>query len=78
MLVSDLSLFDQYVNDIEKFNVQDIGWLKGKDNYVCARNHNIVNCADCALDGTTIGQLMNEKFGSVFPCKKACKWVSDY
>ena len=53
ILVSDLSLFEQYENDLKRYNL-NWGHLKGKDNYVCQRNGNIVSCGECASSGQSI------------------------
>ena len=49
ILCSDLSLFAQYEADLKRYNLP-WGHLKGKDNYVCQRNGNIVSCGECALN----------------------------
>lgn len=38
ILVSDLSLFAQYENDIAKLNANCFGCIKGKENYICNSN----------------------------------------
>lgn len=61
ILVSDLSLFDQYVNDINKLNSDAFGYIKGKENYICYRNKCNVSQAMCSL------QNMSPK--AMFSCK---------
>lgn len=76
ILVSDLSLFEQYENDIAFYNLP-WGHLKGKDNYVCSRNSNIVSCGECALNMVSINTLGDEaeacKRG--YDCAKDCIYV---
>lgn len=38
ILVSDLSLYAQYENDIKKLNDTCFSFIKGKENYICAKN----------------------------------------
>ena len=78
ILVSDLSLFEQYVNDIEKYNIKDIGYLKGKDNYTCKRNFNKVNCSLCSINNVSISQLINKKNLIGYKCKEDCLYIKNY
>lgn len=76
ILVSDLSLFEQYENDLKRYNL-NWGHLKGKDNYVCQRNGNIVSCGECALNMVSTKTLEDpekaEKSG--YSCAKECEYV---
>ena len=78
ILVSDLSLFEQYVNDIEKNNLKDIGYLKGKDNYICNRNFNKVNCSACSINNISISKLVNEEKTYGYKCKETCEYIKNY
>lgn len=76
ILVSDISLFDQYVKDFERYN---LGWgaLKGKDNYVCRENGNTLHCAECSLENVSMTTLMDpdnaKKAG--FSCATECEYM---
>lgn len=76
ILVSDLSLFEQYENDLAKYKLP-WGHLKGKDNYVCARNGNIVSCGECALNmvGTTALSDEAEANRRGYSCAKNCEFI---
>lgn len=76
ILVSDLSLFKQYESDIARFNLP-WGCLKGKDNYVCSRNGNIVANADCALQQVKFSSLADksESENCGFSCAHECDYV---
>lgn len=76
ILCSDLSLFAQYENDLKRYNLP-WGHLKGKDNYVCQRNGNIVSCGECALNMVSTKTLADnesaEKAG--YCCAKECEYI---
>lgn len=76
ILCSDLSLFAQYEADLKRYNLP-WGHLKGKDNYVCQRNGNIVSCGECALNMVSTRTLQDaesaEKAG--YSCAKECEYV---
>jgi len=76
ILVSDLSLFDQYEQDLARYNLP-WGHLKGKDNYVCARNGNIVSCGECALNmvGTTVLSDEAQAAQRGYDCAKNCEYI---
>lgn len=78
ILVSDLSLFEQYVNDILKYHIDNIGYLKGKDNYICKKNLNKVNCSFCSLNNISISQLINSNFVRGYKCKETCEYINYY
>lgn len=77
ILVSDLSLFEQYENDLLRYNLP-WGHLKGKDNYVCAENGNIVSCGRCALNLVGTQQLSDVEIAARigYPCAKACEYIT--
>lgn len=77
ILVSDLSLFAQYENDIANLKVKCFGCLKGKENYSCLMNTCPVSHSECTLAGITIGKLLHEDIPG-FHCKDTCKYVADY
>ena len=76
ILCSDLSLFAQYENDLARYNLP-WGHLKGKDNYVCQRNGNIVSCGECALNMVSTKTLADaesvDKAG--YCCAKECEYI---
>lgn len=49
ILASDLSLFDQYLSQIE--NMDKFGFIKGVDNYTCAMNGEKFSLGECKLKG---------------------------
>lgn len=75
ILVSDLSLFDQYVNDIKKLNDDCFGWLKGKENYVCHVNKCKVSQSTCSLQSISAKAVMLD---DEFSCSRFCEYVQDY
>jgi Rad3-related DNA helicase len=76
ILVSDLSLFAQYENDIKKLNSICFGCLKGKENYVCWKNGCNVSQATCSLKGISVGKMA--KHSMSFACKEKCQYIKDY
>lgn len=76
ILVSDLSLYDQYERDLSKLDHSVFGCVKGKENYVCCVNGCKVSQSDCALKGYSVGAVQREKYR--FPCKYNCKYIKDY
>lgn len=76
ILVSDLSLFEQYERDLERYELP-WGHLKGKDNYVCQRNGNIVSCGECSLNmvGTTVLADTDKASMMGYGCAKNCEYV---
>ena len=80
ILVSDLSLFDQYAAEIDKLNSPCFGHIKGKENYVCTANGCKVSQATCSLHGLSVlGALKASLNGSSgYVCAKFCKYANDY
>lgn len=81
ILTSDLSLFDQYVEDLKKLNarVNCFGYVKGKDNYICWENGCSVSQATCSLKGASIVGIakgMDWSYESL--CKERCEYLKDY
>lgn len=76
ILVSDLSLFEQYEKDLARYHLP-WGHLKGKDNYICSRNGNVVSCGDCAINLVSARSLADpesaEKAGYDCACK--CEYI---
>ena len=80
ILVSDLSLFDQYVADIDRLHSSDFGYIKGKENYVCNENGCKVSQAICSLQGVSIMGAAHSAWhrSSSFSCARFCKYAHDY
>lgn len=78
ILVSDLSLYEQYVADFKRYNL-DWGYLKGKDNYTCACTLSSVNTGMCAVNMIPMSKLCNEdeanKIG--YRCVKHCDFIKE-
>ena len=79
ILVSDLSLFEQYEQDLKKFHLDDWGRLKGKDNYLCGRNGQVFNNGECQIKGIGLPTLADPEASKVkgFSCGPSCKYVRE-
>lgn len=75
ILVSDLSLYSQYENDIKKLNDPCFGYIKGKENYICWRNGCTASSSLCSLQGHSPLSLRHSRD---FPCKYNCKYYKNY
>lgn len=75
ILTSDLSLFDQYKNDIDHLNVDCFGYLKGKENYICNDNGCPASQSTCSLQGRSMTSLVRSY---EFLCKANCQYYHDY
>lgn len=79
ILASDLSLWDQYADFINKHPKLGFGKLKGKQNYKCSANDEHIDSAECKLAGVKMGSLMipgnAQKLG--FPCAEWCPYLRD-
>lgn len=78
LLVSDLTLWDQYEDFLKKHPKTKIAYLKGQiGNYKCAKNGEDITLADCKLAGLGWRSLYNpnvvNKFG--FHCAGTCEYV---
>lgn len=76
ILVSDLSLFEQYEQDLKKYNL-NWGKLKGKDNYQCQRNGQVFTNGECQIKGIGIPTLSDPDASASkgFSCGPRCKYV---
>lgn len=76
ILVSDLSLFEQYEHDLARYKLP-WGHLKGKDNYVCQRNGNIVSCGECALNMVGASALADKDKARMmgYHCAGECEYI---
>jgi Rad3-related DNA helicase len=76
ILVSDLSLYEQYENDINKLGSGAFGCIKGKENYVCWKNGCNVSQATCSLKGMSVRSMSKKPMS--FACKEHCTYMKDY
>jgi len=67
ILASDLSLFDQYLKDIER--IDRFGYIKGIDNYTCAVNGEKFSLGDCKLQGVSYEDAEE------LPCFNECGYL---
>lgn len=51
VLISDLSLIEQYERDVNKFSLDSFGVIKGQENYTCPINGLTFKQADCQVRG---------------------------
>lgn len=77
ILVSDISLFDQYEEDLKRYKL-NWGHLKGKNNYQCQRNGQTIPCAECSIKRVPMPVLADPAAatGQGFACAKSCKYVA--
>ena len=78
ILVSDLFLWEQYYNFLEKHKKVDIAVMKGKiGNYTCDMNGEDITLADCKLSGLSWASMYNQstidKYG--YDCAYTCEYV---
>ena len=78
ILVSDLSLYEQYVADFKRYNL-DWGYLKGKDNYTCACTGTSVNTGMCAVNMIPMSKLCVEEEANKlgYRCAKRCDFIKE-
>ena len=69
ILASDLSLFEQYLKDIEK--IEKFGFVKGIDNYTCAVNGEKFSLSECKLMGTSYEEAED------LPCFPSCGYLTN-
>ena len=78
ILVSDLFLWQQYADFLNKYKKTGIAMLKGKvGNYTCLLNGEDITMADCKMAGLSWASMYNyntiEKFG--YECAYTCPYV---
>lgn len=76
ILVSDLSLYKQYENDIYKLNSTYFGCIKGKENYICSENGCKASHSVCSLAGASISTMLSEP--DKWRCRHTCQYMKDY
>lgn len=74
ILISDLSLLDQYIRDIERY-LPEWGYIKGQDNYSCLKNGMDYRFGQChMIDGLKrIGEIMLQ----YDDCSPSCAYIQD-
>ena len=78
ILVSDLSLWEQYADFLTKHKKTGIAMLKGKiGNYKCMKNGEDITMADCKIAGLSWASMYNkntiDKFG--YECAYVCPYI---
>ena len=68
ILISDLSLLDQYTRDVDTF-FPDFKFLKGQDNYYCSENQLTYPFGMCSLQGLSYKDKNN------LPCAENCPYL---
>lgn len=80
ILCSDLSLFKQYEDFINKMNLTHIGYIKGQTgNYHCDFSDCEYRNAPCKIKKVSYNTLFNDitSRGVGFPCAKKCGYILD-
>lgn len=79
ILASDLTLWEQYNDFIDKHPKLGFGKLKGLDNYKCNKNGHGLYEAECKLAGHGFNELFNGEVANKhgFSCAKTCKYIKD-
>lgn len=70
ILASDLSLQNQYENDIGRFDME-WGSVKGVDNYMCDMNFEKFSVGDCKIKNMQMRDIQN------LPCFETCGYYSN-
>lgn len=78
ILVSDLSLFQQYIMDIEKYKLTDIGFIQGLSQYTCDVNGLPIKCGLCKIAMVSVHKLINCKKTRIdYQCANKCEYVKN-
>lgn len=77
ILVSDLSLFAQYEEDMKKLHADCFGWIKGKENYICHVNGCNVSQSSCSLQNVSVAHNSG-KSSNLFSCRNYCQYAKEY
>ena len=89
ILCSDLYLYQQYIDFIDKYNLEDFKYCKGQTgNYECHKGHCDIRCAQCKMARVKYSTLYNiiedikpegdkryEKAYKRFQCAKSCDYL---
>ena len=78
ILVSDLGLMNQYIDDVNNFNL-NWGHIRGLGNYVCHRNSLNVRSGECKLNNLGYNIMMNNKLAESkgYDCAANCQIMID-
>lgn len=80
ILCSDLYLWDQYSKAIDKYNLRQIGRIKGmRANYICDETEEDIIAAPCRLAMIPFTSLGNREWAikNNWPCAISCKYVRE-
>lgn len=93
ILCSDLYLYQQYVDFIDKHNLEDFRYVKGQTgNYTCAKAKGDARSSACKMAKISYGKLYTiingydnthkdykelQKIEKVFKCIKSCKFLNE-
>ena len=78
ILCSDLFLWKQYKDTIDKYNLKSFGYLKGtQGNYQCAVNGYDFKYGRCQLEKVSYRQLKNSTFihNNMYTCVYKCEYL---
>lgn len=80
ILCSDLFLWQQYADFIDKKSLREFGYIKGAiGNYTCFVNKQDLSCGRCKLAKVSYGQLKDKNWRerNMFTCVERCKYMQD-
>ena len=80
ILCSDLFLWQQYADFIDKMSLYEFGYIKGAiGNYTCFVNKQDLSCGRCKLAKVSYGQLRDKNWRerNMFTCVERCKYMQD-
>lgn len=75
ILVSDLGLLDQYLSDVGRFELNDVGHMRGLPNYVCELNNMPFPSGKCRTEKVDYNALMLGTEG--WECAADCPCIRD-
>lgn len=78
ILCSDLFLWQQYADSIDKYKLKDYGYLKGSiGNYTCHVNKQDFSCSKCRLAKVSLIQLRNKdwRYRNFYSCYDTCEYM---
>lgn len=78
LLCSDLFLWQQYADSINKYRLKDFGYLKGSiGNYTCHVNKQDFSCSKCRLAKISLSQLRNTdwRYRNMYACYDTCEYM---
>ena len=78
LLCSDLFLWQQYADSIDKYKLKEFGYLKGSiGNYTCHINKQDFSCSKCKLAKVSLAQLRNPewRYRNMYACYDTCEYM---